>query len=154
MWNKQTQTEDPSHTQPSKPEMENSRLPMPSPVSSARIGASLTIKGSVTGEEDLQIDGKVDGPVSIRGRLTVGASGQLTTGVKARELAVYGKVSGNVDARDRVDIKRDGTVIGDIQTARITIEDGAIFKGCIEIGRPVANQTKAETSATLGVGAA
>jgi hypothetical protein len=61
-----------------------------------------------------EIDGKVEGPVTIRGRLTVGCSGQLSAGVTARELAVYGKVSGNVDARDRVEIKRDGAVIGDI----------------------------------------
>jgi cytoskeletal protein CcmA (bactofilin family) len=154
MWNKQTTSEEPSHTPPAKSEFDNARPVALSAVSSARIGASLTIKGSVTGEEDLQIDGKVDGPVAIRGRLTVGASGQLTAGVKARELAVYGKVSGNVDARDRVDIKKDGAVIGDIQTARISIEDGAIFKGCIEIGRATSNQTKPETSAAVGAGVA
>jgi cytoskeletal protein CcmA (bactofilin family) len=153
MWNRQTTTE--PQSQPSSPEVDNGRLAVPSTLSLARIGASLKIKGSVTGEEDLQIDGKVEGPVTIRGRLTVGCSGQLSAGVTARELAVYGKVSGNVDARDRVEIKRDGAVIGDIQTARISIEDGAIFKGRIEIGRSVQNQTtKPESSPALGVGAA
>src|ERR1700739_802384 len=153
MWNKQTTTE--PQSQPSNLEVENPRMTVPSAPSSARIGASLTIKGSVTGEEDLQIDGKVEGPVKIRGRLTVGCSGQLSAGVTARELAVYGKFSGNVDARDRVEIKRDGALIGDIQTARITIEDGAIFKGRIEIGRSVLNQAaKPESSPALGVGAA
>jgi cytoskeletal protein CcmA (bactofilin family) len=153
MWNRQTTTE--PQSEPSNPEVDNRRMTAPSALSSARIGASLTIKGSVTGEEDLQIDGKVEGPVTIRGRLTVGSSGQLSAGVTARELAVYGKVSGNVDARDRVEIKRDGAVIGDIQTARISIEDGAIFKGRIEIGRSVPNQaTKPERSPALGVGAA
>ena len=152
MWNKQTTTE--PQSQPSNPEVDNPRMTVPSALSSARIGASLTIKGSVTGEEDLQIDGKVEGPVTIRGRLTVGCSGQLSAGVVARELAVYGKVSGNVDARDRVEIKRDGAVIGDIQTARISIEDGAIFKGRIEIGRPVANQaTKPAAAPAMRVGA-
>lgn len=153
MWNRQTTTE--PQSQASNPEVDNPRMTVPSALSSARIGASLTIKGSVTGEEDLQIDGKVEGPVTIRGRLTVGGSGQLSAGVTARELAVYGKVSGNVDARDRVEIKRDGAVIGDIQTARISIEDGAIFKGRIEIGRSVPNQaTKPGSSPALGVGAA
>ena len=153
MWSKQTTTE--PQSQPSNSEVGNDRPAMPSARSSARIGASLKIKGSVTGEEDLQIDGKVEGPVMIRGRLTVGCSGQLSAGVTARELAVYGKVSGNVDARDRVEIKRDGAVIGDIQTARISIEDGAIFKGRIEIGRPVPNQaTKPESSPAFGIGAA
>jgi cytoskeletal protein CcmA (bactofilin family) len=106
MWNKQTTTE--PQSQASNPEVDNGRIIVPSALTSARIGPSLTIKGSVTGEEDLQIDGKVEGPVTIRGRLTVGASGQLSAGVTARELAVYGKVSGNVDAWDRVEIKRDG----------------------------------------------
>ena len=153
MWNKQTTTE--PQSQPSNTEVDNPRTTVPSALSSARIGASLTIKGSVTGEEDLQIDGKVEGPVTIRGRLTVGSSGQLSAGVTARELAVYGKVSGNVDARDRVEIKRDGAVIGDIQTARISIEDGAIFKGRIEIGRSAPNQAaKPGSSPALGVGAA
>jgi len=153
MWNKQTTME--PQSQPSNPEVDNGRPAVPSALGSARIGASLKIKGSVTGEEDLQIDGMVEGPVTIRGRLTVGSSGQLSAGVTAREVAVYGKVSGNVDARDRVEIKRDGAVIGDIQTARISIEDGAIFKGRIEIGRSEPKQaTKPESSAALGVGAA
>ena len=153
MWNKQANAE--LQSQSSNPEVDSGRLAVPSALSLARIGASLKIEGSVTGEEDLQIDGKVEGPVTIRGRLTVGCSGQLSAGVIARELAVYGKVSGNVDAQDRVEIKRDGAVIGDIQTARISIEDGAIFKGRIEIGRPVLNQAKKpESSAALGVGAA
>jgi cytoskeletal protein CcmA (bactofilin family) len=102
--------------------------------SSARLGASLQIKGHITGTEDLQIDGKVDGPISLRGHeLTVGPAAQLTSEIHAREVVVYGKVVGNVHARDRVDVKTDGSVIGDISTARISIEDGAHFKGRIEI---------------------
>lgn len=155
MWNKQTTGEPQSQSYPSSSEAETGRIGVTPTHNSARIGASLKIQGSVTGEEDLQIDGKVEGPVTIRGRLTVGTSGQLTAGVTARELAVYGKVSGNVDARDRVEIKRDGAVIGDIQTARISIEDGAIFKGRIEIGRMDQSQpTKSQSSAGAGIGAA
>jgi len=162
MWSKQTATEpEPQpQSQPLSAEIDRARPGVTSALNVARIGPNLTIKGSVSGEEDLQIDGKVDGPVTIRGRLTVGASGQLTSGVTARELSVSGKVSGNVDARDRVEIKRDGSVIGDIQTARISIEDGAIFKGRIEIGRPAAEQapksqgTRAVVSPAVGVGAA
>jgi cytoskeletal protein CcmA (bactofilin family) len=92
------------------------------------------VKGEITSDEDLQIDGRVEGPVSLRGnRLTVGRSGQLNSEVTAREVIVYGNVSGNLRARDRVEIKKDGRVIGDIATARISIEDGAYFKGHIEI---------------------
>jgi len=92
------------------------------------------VKGEITSDEDLQIDGRVEGPVSLRGhRLTVGRSGQLSSEVTAREVIVYGNVSGNLRARDRVEIKKDGRVIGDIATTRISIEDGAYFKGHIEI---------------------
>src|SRR5438132_1338374 len=121
----------------SDPNAFSSRPGTPGARSLACIGASLEIKGRITAEEDLQIDGKVEGPISIRGhRLTIGRSGQLSSEVSARELVVFGKVTGNINATDRVEIKKDGAVIGDIQTARISIEDGAVFKGRIEIDRP------------------
>jgi cytoskeletal protein CcmA (bactofilin family) len=102
--------------------------------SQARLGASLQIKGQITGTEDLQIDGRVDGPISLRGHeLIVGSTAQLTSEIHARQVIVYGKVIGNLHSRDRVDVKSDGSVIGDISTARISIEDGAQFKGRIEI---------------------
>jgi cytoskeletal protein CcmA (bactofilin family) len=102
--------------------------------SSARLGSGLHIKGQLTGTEDLQIDGKVDGPISLDGhQLTVGPSAVLNSEIHAGEVVVFGKVVGNVHARDRVDVKTDGSVIGDISTARISIEDGAHFKGRIEI---------------------
>ena len=114
-----------------------SRPGAPSARGLACIGASLEIKGRISAEEDLQIDGRVEGPVSVRGhRLTIGRSGQLNSEVSSRELVVFGKVTGNINASDRVEIKKDGAVIGDIQTTRISIEDGAIFKGRIEIDRP------------------
>jgi cytoskeletal protein CcmA (bactofilin family) len=100
------------------------------------LGASLEIKGQISGDEDLQVDGKVTGPVSLGGqKLTVGRTGTLNSEVAAREIVVYGKVTGNIRARDRVEIKKDGSVVGDITTARISVEDGAYFKGRIEIER-------------------
>jgi cytoskeletal protein CcmA (bactofilin family) len=146
MWTKQqAQTEAPSApAQAAKPSVvafSNPSTPTSSPAlgssparGSARLGSSLQIKGHITGTEDLQIDGKVDGPISLRGHgLTVGPAAQLTSEIHAREVVVYGKVVGNVHARDRVDVKSDGSVVGDISTARISIEDGAQFKGRIEI---------------------
>lgn len=143
MWTKQQPQSEPSAppqaAKPSVVAFSNPPAPAPSlgssPArSSARLGSSLQIKGHITGTEDLQIDGKVDGPISLRGHaLTVGAAAQLTSEIHAREIVVYGKVVGNVHARDRVDVKTDGSVIGDISTARISIEDGAHFKGRIEI---------------------
>ena len=110
----------------------------------ARLGASLAIKGHITGTEDLRIDGKVDGPVSLRGHeLTIGPTAQLNSEIQAGEVVVYGKVVGNVHARDRVDVKTDGSVVGDISTARISIEDGAHFKGRIEID-PAKSQAAAD----------
>lgn len=101
---------------------------------SARLGAGLHIKGHITGTESLQIDGSVDGPITLDGHaLTVGRSAQLNSEIHAGQLVVHGKVIGNVHARDRVDVKADGSIIGDISTARISIEDGAHFKGRIEI---------------------
>jgi cytoskeletal protein CcmA (bactofilin family) len=111
-----------------------SRLGSPSARSSARIGAGLAIRGEIIGAEDLQIDGKVDGPISLDGHeLVVGATAQLHSEIHAGELIVSGKVVGNVYAQGRVDIKKDGSIIGDISSARISIEDGAHFKGRIEI---------------------
>jgi cytoskeletal protein CcmA (bactofilin family) len=105
----------------------------------ARLGASLHVKGEISGNEDLHIDGSVEGLVQLEDRkLTVGASAKLTADVVAREVVVYGSVKGNLRARDRIEIKKDGSVVGDLTTARIMIEDGAYFKGSIEIDRSAA----------------
>jgi cytoskeletal protein CcmA (bactofilin family) len=102
----------------------------------ARLGSSLHVKGEITGNEDLAIDGSVEGLVHLEDRkLTVGASARLTADVIAREVVVYGNVKGNLRARDRIEIKKDGSVVGDLTTARIMIEDGAYFKGSIEIDK-------------------
>lgn len=102
----------------------------------ARLGASLHIKGEISGNEDLQVDGTVEGLIQLDDRkLTVGASAKVTADLVAREIAVFGSVKGNLRARDRIEIKKDGSVIGDLTTARIMIEDGAYFKGAIEIDR-------------------
>jgi cytoskeletal protein CcmA (bactofilin family) len=109
----------------------------------ARLGASLHIKGEITGNEDLVIDGSVEGLVQLEDRkLTVGPSARVTADIIAREVCVYGNVKGNLRARDRIEIKKDGSVVGDLTTARIMIEDGAYFKGSIEIdkaGEPTEN---------------
>src|SRR6202040_669653 len=116
--------------------------------STARLGASLHIKGEISGNEDLHIDGSVEGLVQLDDRkLTVGATAKLTADVVAREVVVYGSVKGNLRARDRIEIKKDGSVIGDLTTARIMIEDGAYFKGSIEIDRNAEAGTEHEKPA-------
>jgi cytoskeletal protein CcmA (bactofilin family) len=109
----------------------------PTTRSLACLGATLTIEGKITSEEDLQIDGRVQGSISLQGRrLTVGRTAELNSEVTAGEVIVYGKVTGNLRARDRVEIKKDGSVIGDVTTTRVSIEDGADFKGRMEIDHP------------------
>src|SRR5437764_13153795 len=111
----------------------------------ARLGASIQIKGEVTGTEDLQIDGIVEGPIRLKGHeLTVGSNAQLNSEIHAGNVIAYGKILGNVHARGRVDIKKDGSITGDISSARISIEDGAYFKGRIEIDPTKANQSAAD----------
>src|SRR5229473_3543293 len=102
----------------------------------ARLGLSLHLKGEIFGNEDLHIDGIVEGAVQLgEGKLTVGATANVTADITAREVVVCGKVKGNVRAKDKIEIKKDGSVNGDLTTAQIIIEDGAYFKGSIEIDR-------------------
>ena len=96
----------------------------------SRLGSSLHLKGEISGNEDLDIDGTVEGLVHIdEGKLTVGATAKLTADVIAGEVIVYGSVKGNVHGKGKVEIKKDGSVNGDLTTAQIVIEDGAYFKG-------------------------
>jgi cytoskeletal protein CcmA (bactofilin family) len=100
------------------------------------LGAGIRVEGKVFSDGDLQIDGTVEGPISVKGKkLTVGPTAQVKSEIVAREVVVYGKVLGNVRALDLVEIRKDGSVIGNITTGRIMIEDGARFKGKIEIDR-------------------
>jgi cytoskeletal protein CcmA (bactofilin family) len=114
----------------------------------ATIGKSLVIKGEVSGSESLYIDGKVEGAINLPGnRVTVGRNGQVAANVVAREIVVLGKIRGNCQASDRVDIRAEGSLTGDVVAARISIEDGAFFKGGIDIRKP-------GTDAKGGTGAA
>jgi cytoskeletal protein CcmA (bactofilin family) len=115
--------------------------PVASPVlatgEQATIGKSLVVKGEVSGSESLYIDGKVEGTINLPGnRVTVGRNGQVAANILAREVVVLGKVRGNVTASDRVDIRSEGSLTGDVAAARISIEDGAYFKGGIDIRKP------------------
>ena len=102
----------------------------------ALIGKSVVIKGQVFSREDLTIDGEVEGTVELpEHRLTVGSNGKVLAGVVARELVVLGTIHGNVQTSDKLEIRKEAKLVGDIKTARIVIEDGAYFKGNIDIVR-------------------
>jgi len=109
----------------------------------ATIGKSLVIKGEVTGSESLYIDGRVEGSINLPGnRVTVGRNGVVNANITAREIVVTGKVRGNLSASDRVDIRNEGSLTGDVVAQRISIEDGAFFKGGIDIRKPGAESQK------------
>jgi cytoskeletal protein CcmA (bactofilin family) len=100
----------------------------------ASLGPGIKIKGEVTGHEDLKLECKIEGAISLGGhRLSVGSTAHIHADIVAREVVVAGEVTGNVTARDRIEIKKGGSIVGDLTTARIVIEDGAFFKGAIEI---------------------
>ena len=121
------------------------------------LGSSLRVKGDITGTEDLLIDGSVEGLIQLDDRkLTVGRTAKLTADINARDVVVYGYVKGNIRAKGRVEIKKDGSVIGNLTTAQIMIEDGADFKGSIEIDRSAAEEADknvASRAASAGAGA-
>jgi cytoskeletal protein CcmA (bactofilin family) len=136
------------------PEMEEAAMnpietvrPAATATGTARLGPSLHVKGEISGEEDLHIDGMIEGLVQLEDRkLTIGATAKVTADIVAREVVVYGNVKGNLRARDRIEIKKDGSVVGDLTTARIMIEDGAYFKGSIEIDRAATGEAAGEAS--------
>lgn len=142
MWNKKAEEDPrPRHANdpapvmvepvPSRPAVEPSRHV-------AVLGKSVVVKGQIFSQEDLTIDGEVAGTVQAEGhRLTIGPNGKLQAdGVKAREVVVMGKMNGSVEATEKVYIRKDAQLVGDVQTAGIVIEDGAYFKGGIDIRKP------------------
>jgi cytoskeletal protein CcmA (bactofilin family) len=100
----------------------------------ALIGASMTIKGRIESQEDLYIDGNVQGSLELAGcRLTIGPHGKVAANANAREVVVLGNMSGDVNATEKIAIRTSGTLVGDIRAAGIVIDDDAYFKGKIDI---------------------
>lgn len=155
MWNrrkeeenlpKPTQTPAPAPAAPNQPREAQAQMsslptrthePAGQSGGAATIGKAVNVKGQIISREDLLIDGEVEGTVEANDhRVTVGPNGRVQAGIKAREIVVHGTIQGNVEAADKIDIKKDAKLIGDIKTTRIVIEDGAYFKGSIDITKP------------------
>ena len=103
----------------------------------ATIGKAVKVNGQIISQEDLYVDGDVEGTVElIQHKLTIGPNGKVHAAIKAREVVALGNIQGNVEASDRIEIRKDARLVGDIKTARIIIEDGAYFKGSIDIVKP------------------
>jgi len=117
----------------------------------AHIGKSVVIKGELSGSEDLYLDGEVEGNIELRGHsLIVGPNGRVRANVHAKDVVVHGKVDGNIQAKEKVELKKSAVLNGDIFTQRIMIEDGAFFKGAIDIQKP---DVKPETKPAAGAAA-
>jgi cytoskeletal protein CcmA (bactofilin family) len=103
----------------------------------ATIGKAVKVVGQIFSREDLYIDGEVEGTVeALEHKLTIGPNGTVRATVKAREVVALGNIQGNVEATEKIEIRKDAKLTGDIRTARIIIEDGAYFKGSIDIVKP------------------
>ncbi len=102
----------------------------------AAVGKSVVVKGQIFSREDLYVDGEVEGTIEVQEyRLTVGPNGKVHANVKAKEIIVQGTVHGNMEASERIEIRKEAKIVGDLRTARIAIEDGAYFKGSIDVIR-------------------
>jgi cytoskeletal protein CcmA (bactofilin family) len=110
--------------------------PAPTPTATATVfGKSMKIIGEVTSDEELYLDGDLDGKLNLRNRLTVGPNSKVNANIKAQEIIVFGTIKGNVESETRVSLRTGASIVGDIKTAGIVIEDGAYFKGGIDISR-------------------
>lgn len=100
----------------------------------ATIGRSLVIKGEVSGAESLYVDGRIEGTITVSDhRVTIGRNGNVTANINAREVVIMGKVKGNIQCSDRLDIRGEGSLTGDVITQRISVEDGAVLKGSVQV---------------------
>jgi len=119
----------------------------------AHIGKSVLVKGELSGSEDLYLDGEVEGSIELPGHsLVIGPNGRVRANVHAKEVVVHGKVDGNLRATEKVELKKSALLNGDIFTQRIIIEDGAFFKGAIDIQKVA--ETKSESKSTVSTATA
>lgn len=115
------------------------------------LGRSVVLKGELSGNEDLLVEGQFEGTINVKDHtLTVGAQGQVKSEIHARQVVIHGSVDGKVSAREKIEIRKTGNVVGDLVSAGVAIEDGAYFKGSIEIlreGKPEAPRAAAAAAA-------
>lgn len=165
MWSKSkdepgtTQYPEPIRGSAPQPAAPQGPIPMqttmrPAPLTAA-IGSSMRIKGEIHTREELLVDGDVEGVVESESLLTVGPNGKVRANIRAREVVIFGSVHGNVEVTGKIAIREQGSLIGNIKSAGISIDDGAYFKGSIDIIRPDPKAAvKAATNVPKAVAAA
>jgi cytoskeletal protein CcmA (bactofilin family) len=137
-----------SNSPAANPNLNNQNRTASTPIEQATIGRTLVIKGELTAAEALYIDGRIEGKISMPDhRVTIGRNGSVQANINAREVVVMGKVNGNIECTDRVDIRSEGCVTGDVSTIRISVEDGAVLKGGIEVRSEHRHQNKQQAQA-------
>jgi len=134
MWSKTGQAAQPSQATPPQPTGATTVSSAPSPKATV-LGKDTKIIGELSSEDELYVDGELEGKLTLASRLTIGPSGKVTADIKAKEVVVFGSIRGNVQAEERIAMRAGASVIGDVRTAGINIEDGAYFKGGIDISR-------------------
>ena len=138
--NRSTTSQQTSAPSPSRSEMTRPGKPV-------TIGQSVKIKGELSGQEDLIIDGSIDGKILVRDHhLTIGPNGHINAEVHAKSVQINGEVTGTITADDKVEISSSGSVLGDIMAPRVALADGASFKGSIDMGREGAPSTQSSTA--------
>ncbi len=165
-WEKKSQPEEPQSpnplmSPPTLPKMENPMTQIPAkqayPAATGPqqtiLGRTVIMKGQLSGNGDLLIEGQFEGNIALEDHtLTVGPDGQVKAEVHARQVVIQGAVTGNISARDKIEIRRTGHVLGDLRAAGVAIEDGAYFKGSIEIVREEAQEASKAMSASSALG--
>jgi cytoskeletal protein CcmA (bactofilin family) len=120
----------------------------------AHIGKSVCIKGELSGSEDIYVDGQVEGNIQLSGNsLTVGPNGRVRANITAKNVTVGGSLDGNIQSSERTEFRKTAVVNGDVQSRRIAIEEGAFFKGKLEIvpeSKPQPNAAAVAASASTG----
>lgn len=125
-----------SKSAPPEPESKVSPSPLPRPDESVKIGKTILVKGELTGDENLTIEGRVEGRIELRNhQLIVGQGGRVNAEVLAKTVTVIGQVEGNIQATERVEIRESGSLVGDIRAPRVIIADGAKFKGSVDMSQ-------------------
>jgi cytoskeletal protein CcmA (bactofilin family) len=111
----------------------------------ATIGRTFVIKGEISGGESLYIDGRIEGTINLDdSRVNIGRNGSVAANIQAREVVIMGKVQGNIECTERLDIRSEGSLTGDVVTLRISVEDGAILKGSVQVRAAEQKQEKAQ----------
>jgi cytoskeletal protein CcmA (bactofilin family) len=162
MWGKTMEREGPAYATPpaaANPREERASAPgagyvapvAQSSKAGATVGKTMKVMGDLYSDEELYMDGELEGSLEVSHRLTIGPNGKVKANVKARELVVKGWIQGNVEVADRIVIMNGASIVGDVKTAGIVIEDGAFFKGGIDILRPEGKQAEAATPVAIPV---